>query len=220
MTIASRERPSSFLEGDHALDLVRLDHRGEHVAHDDRSAVAGQPVCDRENSAEVVRGVAPLRGEPGIVEIEPADGRADAEGRLHRVQLEARAGDARALGDRRSRNERPEKLGARGIIEGLQAASERVHQAQPRGVVGFRAFYFIFADIVGDVDEDLVRFGPDIGNGRGHQYSFLMGPSSFGTSVGCTPGSPEGGLPCGSDGTFCGASGRPCAPDGGSRRQR
>ncbi len=145
---------------------MRLDHRGEHVAHGERLAAAGKPVGNGENSAEIVGGVAPLRGEPGIVEVEPPYHRADVEGGLHRIQLEARAGDARALGDRGSRNEGPEKLGARGILERLQAAAERVHEAQPRGVVGFRAPYLVLADVIGDVDEDLVRPGPDIGNRR------------------------------------------------------
>ena len=35
--------------------------------------------------------MAPFGGEPGVVEIEPADHRADVERRLHRVELELRA---------------------------------------------------------------------------------------------------------------------------------
>src|SRR5206468_5475243 len=63
-------------------------------------------------------------------------------------------------------NNRTQQLGARGILERLQAAAERVDEAQPRGVVGFRAPYLVLADVIGDVDEDLVRPGPDIGNGQ------------------------------------------------------
>src|SRR5712671_617583 len=220
----------AVLEREHALDLVGLDHRGEDVADGEGRAVARKPVRDRENSTEVVRGVAPLGGVPGIVEIEPADRRADVEGRLHRIQLEARAGDAGAVLNDGARGERPEELGAGGVLQRLQAAAERVHQAQPRGVVGLGAFYFALADVIGDVNEDLVRFGPDIGNRRGHQYSFLTGAPSFGTSVGWTPGSPDGGAFRSPDGGASGspADGTPCCscitapgtPDGGSRRQR
>src|SRR5204863_2236142 len=42
-----------------------LDHRGEHVAHDERSAVARKPIGRGENCAEIVGRAAPLRSEPG-----------------------------------------------------------------------------------------------------------------------------------------------------------
>src|SRR2546422_8545534 len=52
--------------------------------------VSRQPIRDRQDRAEVIRRVAPLGGEPGVVEIEPADHGADIERRLHRVELVAR----------------------------------------------------------------------------------------------------------------------------------
>jgi hypothetical protein len=108
----------------------------------------------------------PLGSEPGIVEVEPADHGADVERRLHRIELEARAGDARAVLNDGARDQRPEKLGARGIFERLQAAAQRVHQAETRRAVGLGAFDLVLAYVVRDVDEDFVRLGPDIGNGR------------------------------------------------------
>src|SRR3989454_8922191 len=45
-----------------------------------------------------LRRVAPLGGEPGVVEIEPADHGADIERRLHRVELVARSRHLRPVG--------------------------------------------------------------------------------------------------------------------------
>ena len=77
------------LQRDAALDLVGLDHRGEHVAHGQRrlpsaTAVRESQSADGEDAAEVVGRVAPLGGQPGVVEVEPADHGADVEGGLHR----------------------------------------------------------------------------------------------------------------------------------------
>jgi hypothetical protein len=53
------------LEREHSLDLVGLDHALEHVSDCQRSTAvgnvgSGDPVCDSENGAQVVRRVAPL----------------------------------------------------------------------------------------------------------------------------------------------------------------
>ena len=50
--------------------------------------VARQPVGRRQDAAEVVRRMAPFGGEPRVVEVEPADHRADVERGLDRVELE------------------------------------------------------------------------------------------------------------------------------------
>jgi hypothetical protein len=85
----------------HALDLVRLDHRAQHVADRQRLRAAGkiasrQVVGHGEDAAEIVGRVAPFGREPGVVEVQPADHAADVEGRRHRVELVARARHARA----------------------------------------------------------------------------------------------------------------------------
>ncbi len=68
------------LEGEAALDLVSLDGGGQHVLDGEGLLAVGDvgaadPVGDREDGANVVRGVAPLGGEPGVVEVEPSDER-------------------------------------------------------------------------------------------------------------------------------------------------
>ena len=86
-------------------------------------AVAGEPVGDGEDGAEVVGGVAPLGGEPGVVEVEPADDGADVEGGLDGVELVAGAGDAGAVVHGEAGDERAEELGAGGEVEGLRGRS-------------------------------------------------------------------------------------------------
>ena len=110
--------------------------------------------------------MAPFGGEPGVVEIEPADHATDIERCRHRVELKGRAGHFGAVRHHRSRNNRPHELGACGVRQRLEAATERVHQAQPRGVVRFGALDFILERVVGDIDQDLVGFGADVGNLR------------------------------------------------------
>ena len=77
----------AVFERDDPLDLVGLDHRRQHIAHRARRFAAGdggtrEPIRGGQNGAQVVGGVAPLRGEPSIVEVEPANQGADVERRL------------------------------------------------------------------------------------------------------------------------------------------
>ena len=92
-------------------------------------ARAREPVGDGEDAAEIVGGMAPLGGQPGVVEVEPADHGADVEGGLHGVELIAGAGHARAVGHDGAGDDGAEELGAGGIFEGFKAAAERVDQA-------------------------------------------------------------------------------------------
>ncbi len=119
-------------------------------------AVAGEPVGDGEDAAEVVGGVAPLGGEPGVVVVEPADDGADIEGGLDGVELVRGAGDAGAVGDDGAGDDGAEELGAGGVLEGFEAAAEGVDEAVAGGVVGEVAGDRVVEDVVGDVDEDLV----------------------------------------------------------------
>ena len=93
---------------------------------------ARQPVGRREDAAEVVRRVAPLGGEPRVVEVEPADHRADVERGLHRIELERRARHLRPVRHDGARDDRPEELRARRIGKRLEAAAQRVDQAVAR----------------------------------------------------------------------------------------
>ncbi len=86
-----------------ALDFMRFDHRREHVLNRerlpaDRHCVTRQPIGGRENAAQVVGRMPPFRGQPGVVEIQPADHRADIERGLHRIELERRSGHLGAIG--------------------------------------------------------------------------------------------------------------------------
>ena len=103
--------------------------------------------------------------EPRVVEIEPADDRADVEGRRDRVELIRRSRHFRAVRHDRAGHDRTEELRAGGKGERFEPAAQRVHQAQPRGVVGFGALDLVVGDVVGDVDQDLVRRGPDVVDG-------------------------------------------------------
>src|SRR4051812_35475285 len=108
----------AVLEREHALDLVRLDHCREDVAHEEwLPRIPGNPIRYRQDAAEVVRRMAPLGGEPGVVEVEPADHRADAEGRLYRIELKLRPGHLGAVRHHRAWHDGAEELGACGVLE-------------------------------------------------------------------------------------------------------
>ena len=103
------EAVERVLEGEDALDFMRLDHGQQHIAHRQRRLARGvRPPAevsgDREDGAEVIRRMPPLGREPSVVEVEPADHRTDVEGRLDGLEFVGRAGHARAA---------PRQLGAR-----------------------------------------------------------------------------------------------------------
>src|SRR3974390_1061409 len=95
----------AVLQGEHTLYFMSLDHAGEHIAHRHTLARTRQVVGHWENSAQIVRGVAPLRGQPGVVEIQPANHGADIECRGDRIQLVSRAGNPRAAREGRTRHQ-------------------------------------------------------------------------------------------------------------------
>ena len=76
--------------------------------------------------------MAPLGREPGVVEVEPADHRADVERRRDGLELVARARHARAARKLRAGHDGTEQLRARGEAERENAAAERVHEAVAR----------------------------------------------------------------------------------------
>src|SRR6185437_11045288 len=93
------------------LDFMRLDHGGQHAAHRGRCppaslSVARTPVGNGKDTAQIIRWMPPFGGEPSIVEIEPADHRADIERSLYRIKLELGTGNSSAIGHSRIRNER------------------------------------------------------------------------------------------------------------------
>ena len=145
MTSTTWSRPTRLKEFSSAMQpwiSCALIMRGQHVAHrqqrlrDRGHGVAREPVGRGEDAAQVVGRMAPFGGEPGVVEIEPADHRADVEGGLDRVELELGARHLGAVRHDRARHDRAEQLGAGGILERLEAAAERVDQAVAGGFVG------------------------------------------------------------------------------------
>src|SRR5882762_1319346 len=126
----------AVLQGEDTLNFVRLDHAGEHVAYRDRFAGPRKIVGHGENAAQVVRRVPPLRGQPGIVEIEPANHGADVESGVDGIELVSRAGNARAVGEGRTRNHRAHQLRAGRIFQRLKSARQGIHETVAGGLIG------------------------------------------------------------------------------------
>ncbi|MNN00777.1 hypothetical protein D3C81_1133790 [compost metagenome] len=87
-----------------------------------------------QNAAQVIRGVGPLGGQPGVVVVQPAHGATDIPGSLDRVQAVGGAGHTGAVGHHGAFHQRAEVFGAFGEAQGQQAAAKGVHQAVARGV--------------------------------------------------------------------------------------
>jgi hypothetical protein len=155
----------AVLERQHTLDLVGLDHGRQYVAHRQRRLARGDVaprdiVRDREDGAQVVRGMAPLGGQPGVVEVQVADQHAEVEGRLRRLEFVCRAGHAGAARHVGAGDHRPQQAGAARKLHREHCAGETVNQAVTRGRIRLGAVDFIAADIVCDVDKHLVESGP------------------------------------------------------------
>ena len=137
--------------------------------------VPRHPVGDCEDGAEIVGRVAPLGREPGVVEIEPADQRADVERGLHRIEFMRRAGYACTVRHQRARHERAEQARAGGILQRFKAAAQRVEQALLRGVESKFAVDAVVAHVVDDVDQHRIRIRPcmrrEIMRGQGRSSS-------------------------------------------------
>ncbi len=149
----------AVFQGQDALDFVRLDHAGEHVAHRDSFAGSRQVVGHGENAAQIVRGVSPLRGQPGIVEIQPANHGPDVEGRVDGIEFVGGAGNARTVGEGCARNHRSHQFRAGGIFQCLKAACQRIHEAVAGGLIGEFILDFEAQRIIGDGGEDVIRSG-------------------------------------------------------------
>ena len=74
----------TVFQGEYTLDLMGLDHAVKDVCDGQRVSPCAdifqaEIVGDRENAAKIIGRMPPLRGQPGIVEIQPAHQRADIE---------------------------------------------------------------------------------------------------------------------------------------------
>ncbi len=155
----------AVVDGGDALDLVRLDHGDEHIAHQQRRLALGhvapaQVIGKRQDAAQVIRRMAPFGGQPGVVVVQPANHAADVEGRLHRIEFIGRPRHPRPTRHDRARHQWSHQLGAGGEGQRQQAAAQGVHQAVASRLHGFLAFLDLGVEnVVGHVDQDRVRLG-------------------------------------------------------------
>src|SRR5437667_5469445 len=113
-----------------ALYFVSLNHGGQQVGYG-VTAIRRCPADEvgyGEKRAEVIGGMSPFGCEPGVVEIQPADKRADVERGGHRVQFELRTRDAAAVRHDGSWHGGAEQFCACRIIQRQQAAAEGVQK--------------------------------------------------------------------------------------------
>jgi hypothetical protein len=148
------------IEREHALDLVRNHGGDEHLAHRHVVAAARAPVGDGEDRAEVVGRVRPLRGQPRIVVVEPANQRPDVERGLHRVELVRRSGHAGAVLDDRPVHDRPDQATALLVRGGERRAAERVGEHEPRRRQRLVPERVVVQCVPRQLDEQRVRLGP------------------------------------------------------------
>src|SRR5262249_53705721 len=117
----------------HTPNLLRPDYCRHHVSHRERvfafpTALFPPVIGPRAKSPPIFRWMAPLRSEPGVVEIEPAHHRADVESALHRIELERGARYPRSTRHYRARYHWAQQLRASRIFERLKATGEGIHQ--------------------------------------------------------------------------------------------
>ena len=136
------------------------------------TALRERPVGDGENATEIVRGMTPLGCQPGVIEIQPTDHRADVEGRLYRIELELGAWHFGTIGHHRAWNDGSEQLGASRILQGFESATERIDQTIARRLVGELRADLITRDVIDDVEQDLIGFRSEVGKSR-HYVSLL-----------------------------------------------
>src|SRR6266436_4930665 len=94
--------------------------------------------------------MAPLGGEPGVVEIEPADKGADIESGRDWIEFKFCAGHATAIGNYRPGHNGSKKLSAGGIMERQQSAAQAVHQTVAGGIESFATVDSFCFDVLGD----------------------------------------------------------------------
>ena len=72
------------------------------------------------------------------------------------------------MGDDGAWHDRAQQLSACGVFQRFQAAAQGVDQAVAGGLVGQAAADFIVQYVVGDIDQDLVGLGTDVGDRGRH----------------------------------------------------
>lgn len=130
-------------QSQNALDLVGLDHGLENITDLQDLALAdvststvgaGDPVCHRQNTTQVVRGVAPFGRKPAVVVVKPPDNGTNVESAVHGVQLVRGTWDLGAVGDNSALDDRAEQLCALFESESLQPTAEGVEENKTSSV--------------------------------------------------------------------------------------
>lgn len=125
------------LQGHAALDLVRPDHSLEDVSDLENLAVTkvsaspvcpGNPVGSGKDGTQVVGGVAPLGGQPAVIEVEPTDHGTDVESTVHRIELVVGAGNFGTVGNDGTLDDRAQNVPALLELERLETATKCVDE--------------------------------------------------------------------------------------------
>ncbi len=127
--------------------------------------LSAEIVGKREDSAEVIRRVAPLRSEPSVVEVEPTNHRADIKCGRYRFELVTRTRYTGASTQLSTGHNRPEKLRASGVVERENPAAERIEQTPVRRVACYVLGRIEFRDVAGDLSQERVG-GRTLGRAR------------------------------------------------------
>ncbi len=167
------------LQRQHPLNFVGFDHGHQHIGHGERrlalgDASTGEPVGSGQNAPQIIGGVTPLGGQPGVVVIEPADDCADIPGRLDRIEAELGTGHPGTMGYQCTWDYRAKVLGALGEAQGQQATAKGVHQAVAGSVESCRAGNGVVADIIGNIDQHLIGLGSVVDVDVGGHRDFLI----------------------------------------------
>src|SRR5208282_4055119 len=149
------------------LNLMSLDHSVQHVLHHQRLfalcyCLSGDVIRSSEDSAKIIRGMAPFCGKPGVVEVQPADHSSDIESCLYRVQLKLGARHFCAVRYYSSRNDRAQKFCTGRIPQGLKTAAQSIKETVAGRVKGFIRFDFVVTNIIGNPDQHCIGVGTDI----------------------------------------------------------
>ena len=164
----------------HPLDFMGHDHSFQDIPHGQgrlalRHPLLGQMIRHGQYAPQVIRGVAPLRRQPGIVVVQPAHDTANIPGRLYRIESVRSARNTGAMGYNGAVNQRPKVLGAFRKTQGEKAATEGIYQAVSRGIPSLFAFYPIAESVVGDCLQDVVIVGANVLISVGAHCESLIG---------------------------------------------
>ncbi len=121
---------------------------------------ATQVIRCRQDAAEIVRRMSPFSCEPGVVEVQPANHRANIERTHDGLEFVGRTGNSCTARECCARYDGAQESGTGRVIKRLKTAGERIHQAIMRGLVCKIAVDVCFANVVRDVDKHLVGLGP------------------------------------------------------------